>query len=344
MKNSNLKTYLIMLLAISLLLGACAPAAAPAEVEPVSDVEEVAPTEEPAHEPTAEPEPTEIPAPVFEPVELVDVLGNTVLVETQPIRIVSLAPSITETLYIIGAGDLVVGRTDYDTYPEAVLEVESVGGFSADSISIETIISLEPDLVIGGSARQGEVTDALNESGIPSVIFEQKSVQEIMGLMLLLGDATGTQESAAAAVEDMETRLSEVASVVETIPEEERVTVFYEVWHEPLMTTTNQTFIGELINLAGGQNIFADLEENYPAVSAETIIEADPDVILGPSSHGDQLSAEMIAAREGWSEATAVTNESIYIIEGDIISRAGPRVIDALEVIAASLYPTYFEN
>ncbi len=343
MKYTKLSLLFAILLVISLALGACTPKAETLEM-PVSEEEVEAIQEAPVEEPTAAPEPTEEPAPAFEPVELADALGNTVTVETQPERIISLAPSITETLYAIGAGDQVVGRTDYDNFPEAVLDLPSVGGFSTDSMSIETIISLEPDLVIGGSALQGEVATALNESGIPSVIFEQNSVQEIMDLMLLLGEATGNQEDAANAVAEIEARVSKVASVIETIPEEERVTVFYEVWHEPLMTTTNQTFIGELINLAGGNNIFADLEETYPSVSAETIIEGNPDVILGPSSHGDQLTTEMIAAREGWSGMSAVTNENIHIIQGDIISRAGPRVVDALEAIAAALYPDYFEN
>lgn len=335
-----MKKILTLIFIFSLLLGACTPAATPTAAPIVEEVATVAPTAEP----TAIPEPTEEPQPVFEPVELVDSLGNSVTVESQPEHIISIAPSITETLYAIGAGDQLVGRTDYDNYPEAVLDLPSVGGFSADSISIETIISLEPDLVIGGSVLQGEVATALNESGIPCVIFEKNSVDGIMDLMLLLGDVTGNPEDAAAAVDEMKTRLSQVATVVDTIPEEERVTVFYEVWHEPLMTTTNQTFIGELINLAGGTNIFANLEETYPAVSAEAIIDANPDVILGPSSHGDQLSAEMISAREGWSELAAVKNERIYIIQGDIISRAGPRVVDALEAIATALYPDYFEN
>lgn len=329
-----MKKLLTLIFIFSLLLGACTPAATPTTA-PV--VEEIAPTEAPP------PAPTEEPAPIFTPVELVDALGNELTIEEPPTRIISLAPSITETLYAIGVGDLLVGRTDFDNYPEAVLDLPSVGGFSADMISIETILDLEPDIVIGGSVWQADVIDALNESGIPSVTFERNSVATIMDLMILLGKATGHEADAIAAVNDMETRLNAVASVIETIPEEERVTVYYEVWHEPLMTTTDQTFIGELIGIAGGENIFADLEETYPAVSAEEIIDANPDVILGPSSHGDQLTAEMISTREGWSGLAAVENNAIYIVDGDTVSRAGPRIVDALEEIAQAFYPAYFE-
>ncbi len=211
-------------------------------------------------------------------------------------------------------------------------------------MSMEVIIDLEPDFILGGSVWQADLIDTLNENGMPSLTFEPNSLDEIMDLMLLLGDATGHAADAASAVEQMKARVSVVASVVETIPQSERVTLFYEVWHEPLMTTTNRTFIGEIITLAGGENIFGDLEETYPAVSAEEIIAANPDVILGPTSHGDQLTAEVIAKREGWSELSAVQNNAIYLIDGDIISRAGPRVVDALEAVASALYPAYFES
>jgi iron complex transport system substrate-binding protein len=135
-----------------------------------------------------------------------------------------------------------------------------------------------------------------------------------------------------------------VVEVVATIPEEERQTVFYEVWHEPLMTTTSLTFIGELIELAGGINVFGDMEERYPSISAEQIIDYDPQVILGPSTHGDQLTIDMIAAREGWGNMTAVQNETIFIIDGAPISHTGPRIVDALDLVAAALYPEYFSD
>ncbi len=328
-----MKKILTLLFIFTLLLGACTQAAPPTEAPAPAE-----PTKAPAAEPTEEPEP------VFEPVELVDSLNNSVTVETKPERIVSLAPSITESLYAIGAGDLLVGRTDYDNYPEAVLELPSVGGFSADSISIETIISLEPDLVIGGSSLQGDVIASLNESGIPSVTFESGSVEEITNLLLLLGEATENQEKAGATVAEMQARIQAVTDIVETIPEDERATVYYEIWHEPLMSTSNKTFIGELINLAGGINIFGDLEESYPVISAESLLEANPTAIIGPSSHGDQLTEEAIASREGWQDIAAVKNKNIHILDEDIISRPGPRVVDALEALAQALYPDYFNK
>ncbi len=357
----KIKGLFAILVLLSLLLGACTPSATPTfpsaptdadfeEIEVYDDPESAPPTKTTPSMATPPAPPVDVranpgiePTP-FTPVELTDTLGNTLTLDEPPVRIISLAPSITEILYAIGAGDLLVGRTDFDNYPEAVLELPSVGGVTADTMSMEVIIDLEPDFILGGSVWQADLIDTLNENGMPSLTFEPNNLDEIMDLMLLLGDATGHAADAASAVEQMKARVSVVASVVETIPQSERVTLFYEVWHEPLMTTTNRTFIGEIITLAGGENIFGDLEETYPAVSAEEIIAANPDVILGPTSHGDQLTAEVIAKREGWSELSAVQNNAIYLIDGDIISRAGPRVVDALEAVASALYPAYFES
>ena len=324
-----------ILIAVALIFSACAPQATPTEaLPPEPDPTEIQP------EPTLAT--TEVPEPEFVPQEFVDALGHEVLVDSPPLRIVSLAPSVTESLFAIGAGDLVIGRTEYCDFPEEAGGLPTIGGFSAKSISIEAILDLEPDLVIGGSTRQAEVIDAVQSAGINTFVVQPGNVEEINQVILLLGNVTDNQEGADAVVAEMNNRLNMVVEKVSTIPEDDRLTVFYEVWHEPLMTTTSQTFIGELIQFAGGINVFAEIEEDYPSISAEQIIEFDPDVILGPSSHGDQLTVEEISSREGWGNLVSVQNEAIYIIEGNVISRSGPRIMDALEIIAEFLYPDYF--
>ena len=265
-------------------------------------------------------------------------------IDEQPERIISLAPSITESLYAAGAGELLVGRTDFCDYPPEVLELPSIGGFSSSEISVETIVGLEPDLVIGGSVYQADVMDVLADAGINGFILEPNSLAEIFDSIRLLGQVTGHGADAEETVAKMQADIQKVTDVVATIPADERVSVFYEVWSDPYMTTTDQTFIGELITLAGGRNIFGDLEEDYPTISSEEIVDRDPQVILGPSNHADQLTAEMIASREGWGSISAVKNGRVYIIDGNIISHAGPRLVGALEAIAAALYPDYFKE
>ena len=329
------KAGFLFSIALVLVLSACAPQATSTEgLSPETEIVEVQP--EPTMAPTEEPEPE------FAAQEFVDALDRAVVVDTPPLRIVSLAPSVTEILFAIGAGDLVVGRTEYCDFPTDADSLPTIGGFSESTISVEAIVELEPDLVIGGSTRQAEIINALETAEINAFVVQPVSVDEILDTIQLIGSVTDHLGGAESLMAEMQEQINAVADIVSAIPKEERVTVFYEVWHEPLMTTSLQTFIGELIQIAGGINIFADIEEAYPSVSSEQILLADPDMIIGPSSHGDQLTFEVISSREGWQDLIAVQNEAIYLLEGNIISRSGPRIVDALEMIASILYPDYF--
>jgi iron complex transport system substrate-binding protein len=275
-------------------------------------------------------------------VKFTDAVGRDIEIDTPPVRIVSLAPSITESLFAIGAGDLLVGRTDFCDYPEQVKALPSVGGYSSDTISVETIVSLEPDLVIAGADSQSDLIEPLEKAGIQVFVVDPKNIEKIMTDLKTLGAVTNHTADADALVTQMQNRIDAVSKVVATIPQDERATVYYEVWSDPYMTTSNHTFIGELIDMAGGINIFSDMDEDYPTVSAEEIIDKNPAVILGPSNHSDQLTSDVIATREGWSNISAVKDNRIYIIDGNIVSRGGPRVVDALEDIARVLYPDKF--
>lgn len=324
-----------LVLAAAMILGACTTSTTP---EP-AETQEAAPTEPLAEEATA---PATGEESNLYPQTHSDVLGRSVIFESRPEAIVSLAPSVTEMLFAIGAGGQVIGRTDFDNYPTEVETLPSIGGFTVSTISIESILALEPDLVVGGAAAQAEIVDALDGTGIEVFILEANSIDEIKNEILTLGEITDNREGAQAVVVDMENRVAAVTEKVNAVQDGGKVTVFYEIWHEPLTTATNETVTGDLIATAGGTNIFGDLEGEYPTVSAEEILESDPDIILGPSTHTDQLTSEIIAGRPGWEDLNAVQSEAIYIVDGDIVSRPGPRVVDALETIAAYLYPELF--
>ncbi len=115
------------------------------------------------------------------------------------------------------------------------------------------------------------------------------------------------------------------------------------MWDEPLTTAGPGTFIGQVIQTAGGDNIYADVKEQYPVVSTETVVERNPDVILGPSSHGEGMTGDKISARAGWKGIKAVQNGRVTIIDGDVISRSGPRLVEGLEAVARALYPDRFK-
>jgi len=357
---SRTRSFVVLLigLAAALIVAACAPTAtpaAPATATAVPPTAAVAPTATAvpatatAVPPTATPAPTATavptkPAAAAYPLTLKDDLGREVKLAQQPQRIVSLAPSITEILFAVGAGPQVVGVTKYCNYPpEAGQGREIVGGFSAKSLSVEKIIGLKPDLVFAGGATHKPVSEALEAAGLTVFNFDPKDFAGVYADILAAGALTGHAAQAEKVVADMKARVAKVTAVTAAIPPDQRVRVFYEVWDEPLMTAGPASFIGQVIELAAGVNIFADVKEQYPTVSAEAVVSRNPQVILGPSSHGEGLTAEKIAGRPGWKELAAVQAGRIVIIDGDIISRPGPRLVDALEAVARGLYPERFK-
>ncbi len=317
------------------LMAACAPMATP--VAP-------APAATPAPPTPVPPTPTAVPTPAAYPLTIVDGLGREVTIVARPERIVSLAPSNSEILFAVGAGDQVVGVTKYCNYPpEACEGKEIVGGFSAKSLSVEKILSLEPDLVFSAGGIHQPVIEALEQAGVPVVALTASTFDDVYANIELVGRLTGHPEEAAQVVAQMKERVSAVTAAVAAVPQEKRLRVFWETWDEPLMTAGPSTFIGQMIELAGGVNIFSDVTEDYPQISAEEVVKRNPAVILGSDSHGDKLTVEQVAQRPGWDQIDAVREGRIHLINGDIVSRPGPRLAEGLEAIARALYPDLFQ-
>lgn len=336
---------LIVALVLGLLLAGCAPAAQPAPTPTIAAT--LAPTATPLPA-TATPLPataTPAPAAPAEPltVTVVDDLDRTVSVAVPALRVVSLAPNLTETLFAVGAGEQVVGVTMFCDYPEEALTRTQVGGFTSDTISIEQIIALDPDLVLATGGFQLETIQALEPLGIPVIALDPNRLDTVMEMIQLVGQLTGHDDEAELVVADMEQRVAAVVDTAAGIPAEERLTVYWQIWDEPLMSAGPSAFPGQLIELAGGSNVFGDSGEFYPMVSAEEVVSRDPQVIMGPNSHGDRLTIETFQQRPGWTEIEAVVNGRIHVVDDNIISRAGPRLVDALEAIAQALYPELYQ-
>ncbi len=320
MRRKTLLTTILTLVVI-MLLAACAQAPAPAQPAPV-----------PATPTSAK------PATSF-PLTITDNLGREVTLTAQPQRIVSLAPSNTEILFAVGAGDQVVGVTQFCNYPPEAKTREQIGGFSAKTISVEKIVALKPDLVLSAGKIQQPVIEALEQANIPVVALDPQTFDDVYAGILTVGQLTGHEKEAGTVVTQMKDRIAAVQARVKDIPADRRPSVFWEVWDEPLMTAGPTTFTGQMIELAGAANIFSDVKEQYPQVSAEEVISRNPTAILGPDSHADALTAEKVKARPGWGNIQAVQDGRIYLIDGDIASRPGPRLADGVEAIAEALYP-----
>lgn len=277
------------------------------------------------------------------PAEVTDMLGRHVVLKTQVRRIVSLSPSNTEVLFGLGLGEKVVGVTSFCNYPDEARKLPKIGGFAARTISVESVLALKPDLVLAGDETQKPVTDSLARLGIVCVAIRVRDFQDLFASIRLIGGLGGKSREAEALVASMKARVDRVVETAQKIPPERRVRVYWEVFDEPLMSAGPRSIVGQQIMLAGGLNIFADVKEEYPHISAEAVIERNPDVILGPLYMREKaLTPERLAARPGWARLAAIRNGRVGTLPDEPVSRPGPRLVDGLELIATRLYPDYF--
>ena len=283
----------------------------------------------------------------YKEVTLVDRMGNVVTFTEPPETIVSLAPSNTEIVFAVGAGDNVVGVTDFCNYPYDFAAWVDAGNMTSIgnywNPSVEPIVALEPDLVLASSGSL-DAAATLKNLGYAVLVVEGHTIDDVMQDILLVGRATYKNAEASDLVAEMRARMDAVATqlmAATTTPK-----VYHEVWGDPLMSVGPGTFIDDLITLAGGTNIFNDATTSWPTISSEAVIEKNPDVMFFPDMYmgvgNFYETIEAVASRPGWGSITAVQNNALYEIDANIISRSGPRLVDALEEIAKMVHPEIF--
>jgi iron complex transport system substrate-binding protein len=270
--------------------------------------------------------------------QIIDQLGRTVTLNSTPQRIISLAPANTEILFALGLGDKIVGITDYCNYPAEAQNVSRVGGFSTPDI--EKIIALEPDVVFAAPIHEAKIIPQLESLGITVIAIAPTTINETYDAIELVGNVTGVQGATDTLVKNMTARIDAVTNLVDNFSDEERPNVFYIVWHDPLMSAGHDTLQGQLIELAGGKNMFADLS-GYPTVSLETLLDREPDIIIAGTSMGSGADAPLQWAQDELRlEGTAAYKEGkIFSINTDITGRFGPRIVDALEEMLRLIHP-----
>lgn len=271
------------------------------------------------------------------PLTFTDDAGRQVRIPAQPWRIVSLAPSNTEILFAIGAGPRVVGVDSFSDYPEEAKRLPRLGGVT--DTNFEKIVELRPDLAltIGGTEKQ---VKKLEELGVRVVVLQPRTLEDVFAKIETVGRLVGEIRGAHDVVRAMRQRVAAVRAAVGGVPPERRPRVFYEVWYDPIFTVGPGGFIHDVIVTAGGVNVFADARQDWPQVTLEEVVRRDPEVIITPFKQ----SYEQLVSRQrpGWEGVAAVKRGRILLIDPNIVSRPGPRLVEGLEQIARFLHPDRF--
>jgi iron complex transport system substrate-binding protein len=320
--------FLRSFLLLTVLLAACAPA-------PQAST---APTASSA----AIPSPSPSTAAGY-PLTLSDDAGREVVLEAEPERIVSLAPSNTEIVCALESCDLIVGVTDFDDYPPEVADVAKV--VTNAQVDVEAVVAAGPDLVIaaGNELTPTAVIEQLIGLGVPVMTLYPESLDEIYADIELVGQALDQVDAAATLVDDMESRVEEVRAAVAGL---DRPRTFYEVsvFEGIIYTAGAGSFLASLIETAGGDPITGDALST--SIELEDLVAADPELILlGAASYDPTVTPEAVAERPGWEGMTAVvTGRVVPVTEDLVITRPGPRITDGLEALARAIHPEAFDG
>ena len=272
--------------------------------------------------------------------QVTDEIGRTVRVPQEIHRIVSLAPSLTETIYALGLQDRLVGDTDYCDFPPEARQKPKVGG--AINPSLEAIAALHPDLVlVTKDLNRLETVDALAEIGIPSYATNPRTVEAIITSIAQLSSLLGASETGAKLAADLERRASALRRRLASVP---RRRVLFIVWIEPLMSIGTNTFIADALRDAGAVSVI-DSSQNWPQVSLEEVVRLQPEFLIFVESHSGAAphSADSLPGLPGWRLLDAVRNHR-YATISDAINRPAPRLVAEVEDLARQLHPDAFTD
>lgn len=267
--------------------------------------------------------------------EIIDDLGRRIKLPARIDRVVSLAPSLTENVFAVGAGDKLVGVTSYCDYPAEANKVAKVG----DTVNpnLETIVAQKPQLVLVTTASQIEsFTQKMEDRGIAVFVTNPKNLEDVLRNLRQLGELLGTQEQAEKVVANLQNRISAIESRVKN---EKAVRVFVQISPEPF-TVGRDSFVTDLVRRAGGESVTKDVAESYPRISKETALASQPEAIIlsagGAMGEGNNEPSEIFQA------SPAVKSNRVYKINGDFLARPGARLVNGLEEIARALHPQVF--
>jgi iron complex transport system substrate-binding protein len=259
-----------------------------------------------------------------------DVDGTSIRLAAPARRIVSLTPHIPELLFAAGAGDRMVGTAQYSDYPPAARSLPRVGGHALD---LEAIVALKPDLVLGWKSGNAAASVArLRALGLTVHLSEPGRIEDIAGELERIGLLAGTGAAADAAAKAFRERYAKLAARYSRRPP---VTVFYQIWKQPLMTVNGKQIISDAIRLCGGRNVFEQLPVLAPTVTVEAVIAVNPEVIV--ASGMGESRPEWLDDWRRWTTLKAVVRDNLYFVPPDLLQRHTPRILDGAEKLCTHL-------
>jgi iron complex transport system substrate-binding protein len=273
-----------------------------------------------------------VAVPCFASHTVTDEAGRTVVVPDHPHRIICMVPSITDAVFALGAANDVVAISDFVEYPAEAKKKPSVGSISDPSM--ETILSLHPDLVLGMPHQNKQsVLDELQRFGIPLYIVDPHGIAGILHSEISLGQAIGREPQAGALVARLQQRIAAVRASVKGKPV---VNVFMPVSYDPVITIGKGSFLTDIIGAAGGHSITSDLNQEWPHISMEAVVARAPQALL--MMRGGMISPATLTTRPGWDKLQAVRTGRVYYVDKRV-NFPSPVAIDALEDLAKQLHP-----
>ncbi len=269
-------------------------------------------------------------------IEIVDDLGQQVSLPGVPTRIVSLAPSNTEILFAVGAGGHVVGVTQWCNHPVAAQSIQQVAGYA--DLNVERITAVSPDLILAARGNDLEGLETLKQMGIPVFALNVQSLEAMVEAVKRLGQLTGTGPRADSLAQALQQRLTVVDQRIASL---QRPRVLWGYVAEPVYTAGPGSLIDDVIHRAGGLNVARAAEGTWPQVSLETIVAWAPEVLLTSLGKGMQPAGEIerLMDVDGWKDLPAIREGRIVNVDGDLLTRAGPRLVDAAEILSDALHP-----
>ncbi len=256
--------------------------------------------------------------------------GLEVLLPRPAQRIVSLAPHLTELIYAAGAGEKLVAVSAYSDFPEAAKKLPQVGDSS--NLDIERLIILKPDLVLAWKSNINRFdVERLRRMGVPVWVSETRKLGDIPARIREIGLLAGSLPTAEKAAEDFEQRLAEIQRLAVA---KQSVTTFIEIWHDPLLSVNGEHIMSEVVRLCGGKNVLDDAKVLTPAIGLETLLEANPQAVIGGGSASNDEDFRGVWANQ--SSLRAVRNGHLFHLNPDWIQRATPRMLLGIELVCRS--------